>query len=56
MDKDKLVAALTAMQEGTEDAGKFHHELETLITLVMNARDEDIATALKDFHTGDKKI
>ena len=51
MDKDKLVAALTALQEGTKDAGYYHDELETLIALVINAKDEDIAAAWEDVHT-----
>ena len=48
MDKDKLVAALTAMQDGTQDAGHCHDEIETLITLVINAKDEDIDAAWDD--------
>ncbi len=51
MDKDKLIAALNAMQDGTHEAGHFHDELETLITLVVSAKDEDIAAAWEDFHT-----
>ena len=51
MDKDKLVAALTALQEGTKDAGCYHDELETLIALVINAKDEDIAAAWEDVYT-----
>ena len=51
MDKDKLIAALNAMQDGTHEAGHFHDELETLITLVVNAKDEDIVAAWEDFHT-----
>ena len=35
MDKDRLIAALNAMQDGTHETGHFHDELETLITLVV---------------------
>ena len=55
MDKDKLVAALTALQEGTKDAGYYHDELETLIALVINAKDEDIAAAWEDVHTDNQE-
>jgi hypothetical protein len=55
VDKDRLVAALTAIQEDAADAVHFHDELETLITLVINAKDEDIAAAWEDFHTDDDK-
>jgi hypothetical protein len=55
VDKDRLVAALTAMQEGTKEAGHCHDELETLITLVLNAKDEDIAAAWEDFHTDNQE-
>ena len=50
MDKEKILAALNAMQNG-EGAGRFHDEIETLITLVVNATDEHIAAAWEDFHT-----
>ena len=53
MDKDKLVAALTAMQDGTKEAGHFHNEIEILITLVINAKEEDITAAWEDFMTDD---
>ena len=53
MDKDKLVAALTAMQDGTKEAGHFHNEIEILITLVINAKEEDITAAWEDFITDD---
>ena len=45
MDKDKILAALYAIQEGDKAAGHFHDELETLIGLVVNAKDEDITAA-----------
>ena len=51
MDKEKLLAALNAIQNGSKDAGHFHDELETLITLVINASDDDIAAAWEDFST-----
>ena len=50
MDKEKILAALNAMQNGEEAKG-FHDEIETLITLVVNAKDEDITDAWEDFHT-----
>ena len=50
MDKEKILAALNAMQN-SEKADEFHDEIETLITLVVNAKDEDIAAAWEDFHT-----
>jgi hypothetical protein len=50
MDKDRLVAALNKIQDGA-DAGGFHDELETLITIVVNARDEDIVAAWEDLRT-----
>ena len=55
MDKDKLVAALSALQDGTKDAGHFHDELETLIALVINAKDEDITAAWEDVHTDNQE-
>ena len=51
MDKDKLLAGLNAIQNGDREAGAYHDELETLITLVINVRDEDIDAAWEDFHT-----
>ena len=45
MDKEKLLAALYAMQNGEKEAGHFHDELETLIGLIINAKDEDITAA-----------
>ena len=51
MDKEKLLAALNTIQNGDREAGAYHDELETLITLVIDARDEDIAAAWEDFHT-----
>ena len=47
MDKDKLLAALNAIQDGRE-IGYFHDELETMITLVINISDEDITAAWED--------
>ena len=44
MTKDKLVEALNAIQNG-RDAGYFHDELETLISLVVNVSDEAITAA-----------
>ena len=51
MDKEKILAALYAIQNGEKEAGHFHDELETLITLVVNAKDEDITTAWDDLRT-----
>lgn len=50
MDKDKLLAALNAIQDGSKEVGYFNDELETLITLVINASDEDIAAAWEDLN------
>ena len=50
MDKDKLLAALNEMQNGKE-AGHFHDEIETLITIVVNISDEDVAAAWEDLST-----
>jgi hypothetical protein len=50
MDKDKLLAALNAIQDG-KDAKDFHDELETIITLIINASDEDIEAAWNDYST-----
>jgi len=51
VDKDKILAALYAMQDGDKEAGHFHDELETLIALVVNAKDEDITAAWDDLRT-----
>jgi hypothetical protein len=51
VDKDKLLAALNAIQDGTHEAGHYHDEIETLITLVVNAKEEDIAAAWEDLRT-----
>ena len=48
MDKDKILAALNAIQNG-EGADGYHDELETTITLLLNASDEDVAAAWEDF-------
>ncbi len=50
MDKEKILKALNSIQDG-KDAGDYHDEIETLITLVVNAKYEDIAAAWEDFHT-----
>ena len=50
MDKEKILAALNAIQNG-DDVGCYHDELETLITIVVNAKDEDIAAAWEDLST-----
>lgn len=50
MDKEKILTALNAIQNG-EKADGFHDEIETLITLVVNAKDDDIVAAWEDFHT-----
>jgi hypothetical protein len=55
VDKKRLLAALTAIQDGTEDAGNCHDELETLIAMVTGAKDEDIAAAWDDIHMDDDK-
>ena len=51
MNKDKLLAALNALQNGNTDAEDFRDEIETIITLIVNAKDEDIAAAWEDYHT-----
>ena len=50
MDKDKLLAALNALQNSDNEAGAYHDELGTLITLVINAKDADITSAREDIH------
>lgn len=50
MDKDKLVNALNAIQNGN-DAEQFYHELEIIITLVINASDEAIVDAWDDLNS-----
>ena len=50
MDKEKVLKALNSIQDG-KSAKSYHDEIETLITLVVNAKDEDIAAAWEDFHT-----
>ena len=47
MDKDRLVNALNAIQNGS-DVGAYHDELETITGLVMNATDEAITAAWED--------
>ena len=51
MDREKLLAALNAIQNDNKDTGYYHDELETLITLVLNVSDKDIAAAWEDFST-----
>ncbi len=55
MDKEKLLAALNTIQDG-EAAGRFHDELETLITIVLNAPEKTIEDAWQDFITDDYKM
>lgn len=50
MDKEKLLKAINNIQDG-KNAGLYHDEFETLITLVVNAKDEDITDAWEDYHT-----
>jgi hypothetical protein len=52
--KEKLLEALHAIQNGTKDAGHFHNELETIITLIVNAADDDITAAWNDLSTDTK--
>jgi hypothetical protein len=49
MDKQQILAALNAIQE-SGDAGQYHDELETLIGVVSNAKDEDISAAWDCIH------
>ena len=46
----KLLKALNSIQDG-KSADGFNDEIETLITLVVNAKDEDINDAWEDYHT-----
>ncbi len=50
MDKEKLLKALNSIQDG-KNANVYYDELETLITLVVNAKDEDITAAWEDYST-----
>ena len=50
MDKEKLLKALNSIQDG-KSSKSYYDEIETLITLVVNTKDEDIAAAWEDFHT-----
>ena len=54
MDKNKLIEALSALQEGTGDAGCYHDELALLIALVISAKDEDITAAWEDLQADGK--
>jgi hypothetical protein len=49
MDKDKIVNALNAIQNGA-DIGGYHDELEVIFCLIMNATDADIAAAIQEIH------
>jgi len=48
MDKEKLLAALYALQNGEKEAGYFHDELETLIGIVVELGDSVIEAAWKE--------
>jgi len=50
MTKDRLTDSLNKMLNGMS-AGQFRQELETLITLVVNAKDEDITAAWEDYQS-----
>ena len=49
MNKETLQTAINAMLDG-KDAGNYHDELTTLLTLVDNATDESIAAAWAVVH------
>lgn len=51
MDKEKILAALYAIQNGDKDAGCFHDEIETLIGIVVEMQDSIIETAWTDLQT-----
>ena len=48
LDKEKLLAALYAMQNGDQDVGCFHDELETLIGILTNLHESVIEAAWKE--------
>ena len=52
MDKDKILNALNAIQNGT-DAGAFHDELEVAIGILMETSDEVIAAVILEIHEDD---
>ncbi|MDD4474288.1 MAG: hypothetical protein PHV95_00655 [Eubacteriales bacterium] len=52
MDKDKILNALNAIQNGT-DAGVFHDELEVAIGILMETSDEVIAAVILEIHEDD---
>ena len=49
MTKENLQAAISAMLDG-KDAGHYHDELVTLLSLVDSASDESIAAAWSEVH------
>jgi len=49
VDKEKILAALNEIQNGG-DARHYHDELETLIGLIDNITDEDVAAAWEGVH------
>ena len=48
MDKEKLLAALYALQNGEGNSGAMHDELETLIGIVVDLDDSVIEAAWKE--------
>ena len=50
LDKDKIVNALNAIQNGKSDGGEYHDELEVAIGVLMETSDERIAAVVQDIH------
>ena len=50
LDKDKIVNALNAIQNGKSDGGEHHDELEVAIGVLMETSDERIAAVVQDIH------
>ena len=50
MDKDKIVNALNAIQNGQSDGGEYHDELEVAIGVLMETSEETIAAVVQDIH------
>ena len=51
MNKDKVLEAANAIQNGKSDGGEFHDELEIIIGLIMDATEEQIATIWQEIST-----
>lgn len=51
MNKDKVLEAANAIQNGNSDGGEYHDELEVIIGLIMDATEEQIATIWQEIST-----